>query len=165
MNVLDAENCFKKGLVALVEDAPDKAAALFESAIKIEKQRGCTQPQMRYLSYYGLSVARSRGVSQDAIRACRAAAQKDFFNPDLQLNLGRVYLLAGRVTPALAAFERGLKLCPDHPALRAEIDRVDRRRNPVVRSLPRSHPLNCLLGRLRARTSRPGAAPRAAAAS
>jgi tetratricopeptide (TPR) repeat protein len=162
MNILDAENCFKKGLVALVEDSPDKAAALFESAIRHERQRGCEEPQMRYLSYYGLSVARARGVSRDAIRACRTAAQKDFFNPDLQLNLGRVYLLAGRITPALAAFERGLNLCPDHPALRSEMNRIDRRRNPIVRSLPRNHPLNLMLGRLRARTSRWGV-PRAAA--
>ena len=154
MNILDAELCFKKGLVALVEDVPERAAAMFHNAMKIEKERRTQTPQMRYLSYYGLSMARARGVTQDVVRACETAARRDFFNPDLQLNLGRVYLLSGQVSRALAAFERGLRLAPGHRGLRAEMLKVNRRQRRPIRRLPRSHPINCFLGRLRTRVPR-----------
>ena len=150
MNILDAENCFKKGLAAMVDGHLDRAAALFKSAMQIERQRGARRPQMRYLSYYGLSMARAHGVTPAAIDACETAARRDFFNPDLQLNLGRVFLLAGKTTRALMAFERGLRLSPRHPALRAELARVDRRKRPAISALPRGHRINQWLGRLRA---------------
>ncbi len=154
MPVLDAENLFKKGLIELVDGAPHRAVALFENAIRVEKQRGSNRPQMRYLSFYGLSLALSRGVTPEVVRACSTAAERDFFNPELQLNLGRVYAMAGRTSLALAAFERGLRLSPGHRALIAERSKLERRKSPILPGLPRAHPLNRVLGRLRARARR-----------
>ena len=150
MPILSAENNFRKGLVALVDGDPATAATHFQSAIQIERQHGVTRPQMRYLSYYGLSIAQSRGVSPEAIQACETAARRDFFNPDLYLNLGRVYALAGKTTKALHAFEQGLILAPSHKALRAEMKRLDRRSAPPLTIVARNHPMNRFLGRLRA---------------
>jgi tetratricopeptide (TPR) repeat protein len=104
---------------------------------------------MRYLSYYGLSRAQSRGASPRTIQACETAARKDFFNPDLHLNLGRVFLLAGKTTQALAAFQRGLDVAPEHKGLLAERARVDRREPPPLPIVSRSNPLNKVLGKLR----------------
>lgn len=154
MAVLDAENLFKKGLMALVDGAPNRAVPLFENAIRVEKQRSANRPQMRYLSYYGLSMAMAEGPSPEVLRACRTAAQRDFFNPELQLNLGKVCAMAGLTSQALAAFERGLKLAPGNRTLRAERGKLERRKSPVIAGLPRNHPLNRLLGRMRARARR-----------
>lgn len=149
MPILSAENSFRKGLVALVEGDPATASTHFQSAILIERQHGVTRPQMRYLSYYGLSLAQSRGATPEAVQACETASRRDFFNPDLLLNLGRVYLLANKTTKALAAFERGLQMAPEHKALLAEHGKFDRRQPPPLSMLSRSHPLNKVLGKLR----------------
>jgi len=150
MPILEAENHFRKGLVALVENDGPNAVTHFQSAIQIERQRAVTTPQMRYLSYYGLALARSHGATPEAVQACELAARRDFFNPDLLLNLGRVYLMAGKTTRALAALERGLILAPRHAAIRAELQRNDRRQPPPLSFVPRNHPVNHWLGRLRA---------------
>ena len=149
MNILTAENHFRRGLTALVDGDATAASDHFQSAILTEVQRGVKRPQMRYLSYYGLSRAQAFGATPQSVQACETAARRDFFNPDLLLNLGRVYLLAGKTTKALVAFERGLELAPGHKALRAEFAKIDRRAAPPLGIVSRAHPLNKWLGRLR----------------
>jgi tetratricopeptide (TPR) repeat protein len=149
MHILSAENAFRRGLASLVDGDPTVASDYFQSAILTEVQRGVKRPQMRYLSYYGLSRAQAFGATPQSIQACETAARRDFFNPDLLLNLGRVYLLAGKTTKALAAFERGLGIAPSHKGLRAEFTKIDRRAAPPLGIVSRSHPLNKWLGRLR----------------
>lgn len=151
MAILAADNCFKKGLTALAQGRPAEATAMFEAAMVIERERGVGRPQMRYLSYYGLGLAQSSRPTKEAIKACETAATRDFFNPDLFLNLGKVYLLAGKYTRAMQVFEHGLKIAPRHPALRAELERVDRRAKPPFPKLSRNHFLNRWFGMLRAR--------------
>ena len=157
MHILSAENAFRQGLASLVDGDPTAASDYFQSAILTEVQRGVKRPQMRYLSYYGLSRAQAFGATPQSIQACETAARRDFFNPDLLLNLGRVYLLAGKTTKALSAFERGLGLAPSHKGLLAEFTKIDRRAAPPLGIVSRSHPLNKWLGRLRCslRTSVP----------
>lgn len=149
MPILESENHFRKGLVALVDQRWEEASGHFHAAIQIEKQRCVKSPQMRYLSYYGLSLAQAHGATPQAIHACEAAVRRDFYNPDLYLNLGRVYLLAGKTTRALAVFEQGLALAPRHRAMRDELSKVDRRGRPPLPMLHRNHPLNYWLGRIR----------------
>ncbi len=149
MPILSAENSFRQGLVALVDGDAAAAADHFQSAILIELQRGVRRPQMRYLSYYGLSRAQAQGATPQAIQACETAARRDFFNPDLLLNLGKVYLLAGKTTKAMATFHRGLELAPRHKGLLAEHAKLDRREKPPLSIVSRAHPLNKILGKLR----------------
>ena len=158
MNIVSAENFFRRGLASLVDGDALVASDCFQSAILTEVQHGVKRPQMRYLSYYGLSRAQAFGATPQSIQACETAARKDFFNPDLFLNLGRVYLLAGKTTKALAAFERGRAIAPAHKGLLAEITKIDRRATPPLGIVARSHPLNKLLGRIRnsLRTRAPG---------
>lgn len=150
MPILSAENSFRRGLVALVDGDPATAADHFHAAILIEVQHGVTRPQMRYLSYYGLSRAQAHGATAQTIQACETAARRDFFSPELLLNLGRVYLLAGKMTKALATFHRGLELSPKHRGLLAEYTKFDRREAPPLMIVARSNPLNKVLGKLRA---------------
>ena len=123
MPVLSAENSFKKGLLAMVDDRYDEASACFRRAIDTLRQRG-DQPDWRYLSYYGLSMARSCHPDDDAIRVCETAATEES-NAILYLNLGQVYLLAGKIPQALEAFEQGLRLEPGNRALREALNRFE----------------------------------------
>jgi tetratricopeptide (TPR) repeat protein len=144
-----AENSFRRGLVLLSAGDPTTALSHFQAAIAIERQQGVARTQMRYLSYYGLSMALSKGATPQAIEACEIASRRDAFNADLLCNLGRVYLLAGKTTKALATFEHGLQVAPAHKGLMAEIAKVDRRDAPPLSIVSRSHALNKMLGRLR----------------
>jgi tetratricopeptide (TPR) repeat protein len=150
MHILSAENSFRRGLASLVDGDAASASEHFQSAILIEVQHGVKRPQMRYLSYYGLSRAQAFGATPQTIQACETAARRDFFNPDLLLNLGRTYLLAGKTTKAMSAFQRGLELAPSHKGLRAEYVKIDRREAPPLAIVSRSHPLNKALGKMRA---------------
>ncbi len=126
MSILDAEISFKKGLVALVKGNAAQALACFESAVRTESERRVKRPQMRYLSYYGLALALSRKPTPESIRACEMAARTDSFNPDLEMNLGKVYLLAGQRSKARGAFKRGLVLAPRHVGLQCEMAQMER---------------------------------------
>lgn len=169
MSILAAENCFKKGLAALVDERHSEAIGHFHSAMQIEKQRCVRHPDMRYLSYYGLSVAKVHGSIPSALAACELAAKQNPTHLAVLLNLGRVYVMSGRTSKALECFERGLRVAPGNQAFIKELARVDRRSNPVLPGISRGAILNRWLGVLRARWRRLGgsrlAAGRAAMSS
>lgn len=147
MASLTAENQFREGLVALADGRPHDAVLQFEAAMREERRACVPRPQMRYLSYYGLSLAMSGGAGREAIGACETAARSDFFNPDLLLNLGKVYLMAGKTNRALEVFERGLKVDRSHRGLQAALKKADRRNGCMVPWLGRQNPVNYWLGR------------------
>jgi tetratricopeptide (TPR) repeat protein len=149
MRVLSAEQSYRKGLAALAESRPEDAADHFLAAMESEHARGARQPDVRYLSYYGLSLARAFEAGPDAVRVCEAAVQGDPTSSNALLNLGRVYLLMDRTEEALVCFDRGARLAPDHEALSRELGRVDRRSRPLLSWLDRSHALNRWTGRAR----------------
>lgn len=144
-----AERAFQKGMEALREGDSATATALFESAMLLERERGIARTQMRYLSFFGLAQALSNKPTPDAIKACEVAAKTEFFNPEFQHNLGKVYLLAGKTTKALEVLERARKLAPGSKAIRKTLEGADRRGRPPIRWLSRNHPLNHILGRWR----------------
>ena len=156
MSTLAARNQFRNGLMALVDGRHEEAAKCFGNAMALEREENsagrCTA---RSLSYYGLSLALSDRATPEAIQACEMAARADKLDPDLLLNLGRVMALAGRRTKALAAFEEGLGLNPEHRALRTELAKLDRRRKPFIPFLHRDNPVNILFGRLRSKLTAP----------
>lgn len=148
-NNTPAENSFQKGLVILQDGDPVAATALFESALRLEREKGTARPQMRYLSYYGLAQALAKKATPEAIKLCETAAEGEFFNPELQHNLGKVYLLAGKTTKALEVLDRARKMAPGNKAIRRTIADADRRGHPTIPWLNRNHPLNIMLGRWR----------------
>ena len=137
MSLLAAENAFKRGLVAAVDGRDLEAAACFRQALRLHEQRG-KPPQWRYLSYYGLSLARAHGPRAEAIQACEAAVRAVGAGAQAHLNLGRVYRIAGRARDAASTFLRGLELAPGHPTLLAELARVERFAWPTAPTASRS---------------------------
>jgi tetratricopeptide (TPR) repeat protein len=149
MNSMSPENFSRQGHAALKSRDFRNAAALFRKALELDKERNKRRPDMRYLSYYGLSLAHAGLSHKVAIEACGSAASKQRNDPLLFLNLGRVYRLAGKRIQAIRAFESGLALAPDNQMLGRELALLDRRSRPVLPVLHRDHPLNRMLGKMR----------------
>ena len=152
MPAITAEQHFVRGRHALLHRRPREAHAHLRLAVEVEKSTGVVRPQMRYISYYGLSLAMSKGgrPTREAVAFCEEAAAQDPHDPEILLNLARIYLLATKRTRGLATIARGLKFFPGHRGFQRLLEKVDRRSAPVVGLLGRDHPLNRSLGRLRA---------------
>jgi predicted Zn-dependent protease len=112
----------------------------------------------RYRSSYALALALVRGQFMGAVELGRAAVRQEFYNPDLYLNLARVYLAFGFKADAVRFLRRGLMVDPDHDRCQRMLRELGVRRRPPIRFLPRGHGLNRLLGRLQARLLGPSAA-------
>ena len=149
MPTVSADNHFERGLLAMGEQNHILAAGLFRKALDIKREQQVSRPDGRYLSFYGLSMARAYRPTGESIKACETAGGQDSFNAQLHPNLGRVYVLAGKTSKALETFERGLRLDPRHRALQRELKRIDRRSRPALPMLSRSHCLNRWIGRAR----------------
>ena len=145
-----AETFFKNGIAALSRRKPHQATSLFKAAVVVDRARRLSRPHMRYLSYYGLSLALAHGPTRAAIWACEKAAAEDSFSPEVLMNLGKVLMMDGQETRALSILEQGLRIAPGNQALASELADMDRRSSPPFRSLPRSNPLNRWVGRLKA---------------
>jgi tetratricopeptide (TPR) repeat protein len=143
-----AEESYRKGLAALEQGRRREALALFDAAIEIERRHGGKEPPPRYLSYFGLCLALELRRFGEAVRCCREAAEGEFFNPEIHLNLGRVFLAANRRREAIAALHQGLRWDKRHAAILRELRSLGRRRRPVLPFLDRRHPINVMLGRL-----------------
>jgi Flp pilus assembly protein TadD len=107
-----------------------------------------------YRSYFGYCLAQSEGDFDRAIQLCRQASDARPLDPELHVNLGRVYRLRGDNAQAYKAFTQAWHLCRGHPGAAAELTRMGIRRPPVVDFLPRLHWFNKYLGMLRAAIER-----------
>jgi hypothetical protein len=142
------EGFFRRGLDALAVGKAAEASDLFHRAITTQRSRCTVKGQQRYISYYAFSKSKAFGPTAETIRLCQEAAEGDI-DPDLQLNLVRVYLLAGLKTRALATLESSLRLYPGNRRLLDLRARIDRRAKPAIGRLGRDHPINRFLARMR----------------
>lgn len=119
---------------------------LYTEALKVfDENLGFTQNPVA-MSYYALSLATAEGLYDKAISLCLMAAEKEFYNPDIYLNLGRIFLLNGQKSVAFKAFRKGLRFDNTHPGIIKEVKRLGVRRKPVLRFLSRGNAVNKLLG-------------------
>jgi Tfp pilus assembly protein PilF len=149
-----AEECFKEGKRRL--DAGDARQALshFKAAVDIDQMESETGTgQARYLSYYGLCLALTQRRYSEALHYCRMATSREGYRSVTWWNLGRVHLAFGKRKAAYDAWVQGLCVQPGHRGIRQDLERMGTRRPPVLSFVSRAHPLNMLLGRLRARLS------------
>jgi len=151
-----AEQSFQSGMDALVSRKNREALAFFSGAIAIERSQGGPRPiQARYVSYYGLTLASTRGDLHEAVRCCRNAVKMEGYRPDLCWNLGRVLLAADRRREAHRVLQRAARLQPGHSGIQRDLGRLGRRRRPAFPFLSRANKINVLLGRLRGTTKSP----------
>ena len=105
------------------------------------------------MSYYALCLAAMEGNYDKAISLCLTAAEKEFYNPEIYHNLGKIFLLNGQKTLAIKAFRKGLKFDGGNHTLIEEIKRLGLRRRPIISFLPRGNFVNRILGRIAATIS------------
>lgn len=144
-----SDESFRKGLAAIERRSYQHAVALFQEAIELERREGSKSPRMKYISYLGLAITLTSGRSEEGLKLCLKAVQRDFFDPDLYCNLGTVYLRNRQKAAAFEAFQKGLNLSPGNQRIRDELERYERRCDPVFTALPRGHVINRMFGALR----------------
>lgn len=101
------------------------------------------------LSFLGLGWLRLRRQGREGLAICEQAARRDFYEPEILLNLAEAYLAANQRGRAAGAVARGLKIDPDHQQLLELMQRLGPRRPPIFSSLPRQHALNRVAGKIR----------------
>ncbi len=103
----------------------------------------------RFFSYLGYGIARVENRVKEGLSLCQHAIKKEFYQPDNYANLARTYQLAGRRLGALRALRRGLSVAPQDRSLHLIRRQMGIRRGSLIPLVPRSHPINRFLGRLR----------------
>jgi tetratricopeptide (TPR) repeat protein len=126
-------------------DAGDPTAALGW----LERAYACDANDARVRSWYGLCVGLVERRFEEAVELCQSAAKQEFFNPDLYLNLARLYLGFGFKAEGVRYLRRGLMIDPGHAEILQMLRDLGDRAAPVLGFLPRRHPVNRWLGAVR----------------
>jgi len=139
----EARQLFEHGAEQLEAERFDEALASLRRAHELAPGHA----QLR--SMLGLAIAHAERDFEQARALCESATKQEFFNPDLYLNLSRVYLEFDRRSEAMRYLRRGQMIDPGHAVITEALFDLGRRRPAVVPFLPRRHPLNRALGSAR----------------
>jgi hypothetical protein len=101
------------------------------------------------LSYYGLCIASLYKQYSEGVEYCNISMRVQPSNPEHCENLGKIYLLMRNRRKAVEAFFDGLEREPGNTAINRLLNRIGRRREPVISFLSRDFPINIWLGRKR----------------
>jgi len=142
----ESRDLFRKAEIHFRRNKFARAAGLITEALKIAPGHPL------YLSYLGVCVA-MRGNIVEGEKMCLKAAGIRASDPIMYVNLGRVLLRQGRRKEAREHFMRAYGMDNTNAPAALELSRMGVRRRPVLRFLPRNHPLNVRLGKLRHRIS------------
>ena len=140
MSKARTEISLEEGLKALNAGRTDEALELFEKAVT-ETRTPLASACLAYCR------AKENGKVKEAVALCMEAMKEEPKNPDIYLNLGRIYLVAGQRKSAIRAFDLGLR-CGRSPQIESELSRLGRRKSPPLPFLSRSNPVNVTLGKL-----------------
>jgi Flp pilus assembly protein TadD len=136
---------FKQGLNFLRDNYAGRALPHMQRAMELDRNNPY------YMSYLGVVLARSEQKWGEAERLCDAAVRMKRNQAQLYLNLAEVYAQAGRKDDAVDALQAGLKYARRDVRLTIAMNRLTRRREPVLSFLNRTHPVNRQLGMIRHR--------------
>lgn len=120
----------------------------YADALKIFEDDLCFTQNPTAMAYYALCLANIEGNYDKAISLCLMAAEKEFYNPEIYLSLGRIFLLNGQKAVAVKSFRKGLTFDSSHNILLQEVKKLGMRRKPVITFLPRQNMVNRLFGLL-----------------
>jgi len=102
----------------------------------------------RFMSFYGYCLAKTGKMPKEGLRLCEDACKKEFFRPELFLNLGRVFMINGNKRKAHLAYRKGLSIDRDNRAIINELQSMGVRKKPVFPFLERRNPLNKIAGKI-----------------
>ncbi|OGQ58823.1 MAG: hypothetical protein A3J24_10525 [Deltaproteobacteria bacterium RIFCSPLOWO2_02_FULL_53_8] len=130
----------ERGIILTKDGRHKEALKVFDSDI-------CTTLDPVAMSYYAMCLAKVEARYDKAISLCVIAAEKEFFNPEIYLNLGRIFLATGQKSKAIKTFKRGLKMDDSNDELLLEMRKLGLRRRPFISWLGRNNSLNIFLGK------------------
>lgn len=134
---------FKEGLDLLRNHCPRQGLVHLKRAAELDKANPF------YLSYLGLTLATVEGKTLEAEDLCYEAVRKQRNQPEFYLNLAEVYRLAGKKEDAIETLTTGLTFTRHDARLSEALEKMGRRRPPVLSFLDRKNFLNVQLGKLR----------------
>lgn len=120
----------------------------YAEALKLFDQDLCVTQNPTAMSYYALCLLKVEDNYEKAVALSLMAAEKEFYNPEIFLNLGRIFLVKNQKQFAIKAFKRGLKFDQGDEAILREIKRLGVRKKPLLSFLPRENTANRILGRI-----------------
>jgi hypothetical protein len=135
---------FDQGLAALKADDFKAAERDFQEVIDALDEND--EQYNRVASFLGL--AQVLNSNRNGLVLCRDAASSEVLDGQVFLNLAAAEWHSSNRKRAIDALYRGSKIDREHPQLKRAMELADSRKHPVFRFLPRSHPLNRLIGRL-----------------
>ncbi len=133
-----AEEMFHMGLDAMDNDE-------YFLALSCLEQAGLMREEPLYCSSLAVCMARTRRTFKQALELCQEALDKDPGNAVHYLNLGRVYLSAGKKKKAIQIFRDGLRKEKNRKIIQ-ELDDLGTRKPLLFSTLERNHPLNKFSG-------------------
>jgi tetratricopeptide (TPR) repeat protein len=119
---------------------------LYKNALRCFKEEPDLTLKPAAMSYYALCVAFVKKDYENAISLCVAALKREFYNPEIYANLGRILAVSGQKAFALRAFRKGLRIDDTHCGLMKELRAMGVRRKPLLSFLPRENPINKFFG-------------------
>ncbi len=134
------DSCIQKGLAAAEEGNTSLSLRLLNQLEPDDRS-----PLVH--SYQAYCIAVEHNAIQKALILSGRALQDDPYDPLIYLNLGRIFLVAGKDEKALQAFRKGIR-CQRHPLLLRKLECLGSRRRRVFPFLPRSNHLNVVSGKL-----------------
>ena len=137
------QKLLKDGIAAVRAGNTSQALKLLEEAAELDES-----PEL--VSHLAYCLAKEKQDVTSALSLAKSALREEPWNSTHYLNLGRIYLLAGRRKDAIQIFRDGL-LHEHNPRIKEELARLGSRKYPVIASLPREHPFNRMLGKIFAR--------------
>lgn len=99
------------------------------------------------LSLCGFGLAKNSRQFKKGVALCEKAIALDTQNTEHYLHLGRVHLLAGHKSRAIATFRKGLKIRKDQRLIN-ELQKIGIRKSPHFATLSRTNILNIVAGKL-----------------
>lgn len=98
-------------------------------------------------SYLAYCLAYEQKAFKKALDMANSALRADRLHPLIYLNMGRIFLAAGYEKKAMQTLRKGIR-CQRHPLLLHKIESLSNRRSRPFSFLPRSNPLNIIVGKL-----------------
>jgi tetratricopeptide (TPR) repeat protein len=145
MDKNEREALFLRARIALKSGQLSDANRMFEQLLAESEN------DARFLSYRGLLLAiRERRISEGTAM-CKRALTLASTEPEMHLNLARLYSTTGQIRNATETLRRAIRAGVNTTDVMRQIQRVSPRSTPPLPSLHRDHFLNNILGKLRAR--------------
>jgi len=136
----EAEKLFGRAREALAAGEIPSALTLLERALKLNDNRS-------WYSYLGYCMAKERGQVKKGIELCTLSLELEPEHADHYLYLAKIHLLAGNKPETLRVLREGMAR-GENQGLITLLDAIGTRKPPVLSFLPRSNPVNRLLGLL-----------------